>query len=207
MDGYDQKVIDQKIAKHEKDKLLHSIPLKETDHHDRYQLIPSPARMNTGNTVTTKIEQMIVNISPGFSEDTTKKIEIFKNLLSKIGSNLAVTVDSIDKATVSIQFVDTSKVMNNPEGYNLRISDNKVTIEANTSTDVLYGIISFSQLIQSQQRQSSEPVGQLFPTIEITDYPRFTYRGIMLDVARHFFTTDEIMIMPCLFVFITERTA
>ena len=192
MDGYDQKVIDQKIAKHEKDKLLHSIPLKETDPHDQYQLIPSPARMNLGKTVTTKIDQLTVNISPGFSKDTTKKIEIFKHLLSKTGSTLAVTFDSIDKATVSIQFVDTSKVMKNPEGYNLRISNNKVTIEANTSTGVLYGLISFSQLIQSQLRQSSEPLGLLFPTVEITDYPRFTYRGIMLDVARHFFTTDEI---------------
>jgi hexosaminidase len=79
------------------------------------------------------------------------------------------------------------------EGYQLTITPEFVKVSANHPAGLFYGVQTLRQLIppaiESNQPQSGPWV---VATGMITDYPRFTWRGAMLDVARHFFTVHEV---------------
>lgn len=67
------------------------------------------------------------------------------------------------------------------EGYRLLITPNKIKIEAAQKEGAIHGLFT---LIQLQQIQPNE---FFLPCLQITDTPRFVYRGMHLDVSRHFF--------------------
>ena len=80
------------------------------------------------------------------------------------------------------------------EGYRLHVTAQKITIRANKPAGLLYGVQTLFQLmppqIESDQREAS--VLWQLPLVEVVDYPRVGWRGLMLDVSRHFFTVGEI---------------
>lgn len=70
----------------------------------------------------------------------------------------------------------------NPEGYHLRASGNEVLIEASDPRGLFYGTQTLRQLIVS------EPGGARYvPATDINDAPRFRWRGLLIDLGRHFF--------------------
>ena len=75
----------------------------------------------------------------------------------------------------------------NKEGYNLTVNADGVAITSATPAGVFYGI---------QTLRKSLPVTTAkkfnLPAVDITDHPRFSYRGAHLDVSRHYFTKDSI---------------
>lgn len=71
------------------------------------------------------------------------------------------------------------------EGYNIDISPNGMVVSANKPAGILYGVQTVYQLL------STHPDGKL-PGLQITDYPRFGYRGLHLDVSRHFHPMEFI---------------
>jgi hexosaminidase len=80
------------------------------------------------------------------------------------------------------------------EGYQL-ISDAKgVQITANKPAGLFYGIQTLLQLLPKEIESTQAVTGVTWkvPYAQITDNPRFAWRGMMLDVARHFFTKDEV---------------
>ncbi|MBR2420266.1 MAG: family 20 glycosylhydrolase, partial [Rikenellaceae bacterium] len=73
-------------------------------------------------------------------------------------------------------------------GYRLKIThDNGVVIEGNDAAGVFYGVQTLIQLLPTQAG-----VLPRLPEVEIEDYPRFEYRGMHLDVVRHFFPIDYV---------------
>lgn len=68
--------------------------------------------------------------------------------------------------------------------YRLKISESGVEISGDSCSSVINGIATLVQIIWSH--------GESLPFLEINDSPRFTWRGVMLDVSRHFFTVDEV---------------
>lgn len=80
------------------------------------------------------------------------------------------------------------------EGYNLSITNAMVTISANKPAGLFYGVQSLLQLLPREvdSRKVVDNVKWEIPAMDITDYPRFGWRGLMLDVSRHFFTKEEV---------------
>lgn len=75
-----------------------------------------------------------------------------------------------------------------PEGYQLEITPvGGVRIEGNDEAGVFYGVQTLIQLLPTRAG-----VLPILPTLKIIDYPRFPYRGMHLDVVRHFFPVDFI---------------
>jgi len=73
------------------------------------------------------------------------------------------------------------------EGYMLHIQPGTIRIQANTAHGIFNGIQSLLQLIDNKSR--SKPGTAMFlRCMKIQDQPRFAWRGLMLDVSRHFFT-------------------
>jgi hexosaminidase len=75
-----------------------------------------------------------------------------------------------------------------PEGYFMRVKENGISIKASDATGVFYAIQTLKQLFPTSFFDATTvlPVWKA-PTCLIEDYPRFSYRGLHLDVGRHFF--------------------
>lgn len=85
----------------------------------------------------------------------------------------------------------------NPEGYQLTVSDNGIRIAGSTDAGVFYGI----QTLRKSIPATAQGMNVELPAATINDYPRFAYRGMMLDVSRHFFPVDSVkrisISLPC----------
>jgi len=81
----------------------------------------------------------------------------------------------------------------NDEGYELVVKYNEIIISGKTSTGVFYGIQTLRQLMPATIELGDGTLKELtIPAVIIKDYPRYKYRGMHLDVARHFFTVEFI---------------
>ncbi|MFI6417785.1 beta-N-acetylhexosaminidase [Streptomyces sp. NPDC050842] len=79
------------------------------------------------------------------------------------------------------------------EGYRLRSGPDGVTLTAREPAGLFRGVQTLRQQLPSAvERRSVQPGPWKIAGGTITDTPRYAYRGAMLDVARHFFTVDEV---------------
>jgi hexosaminidase len=72
------------------------------------------------------------------------------------------------------------------EEYTLKVEPTSVTISAPSHAGLFYGLQTLRQLLSTSS--ASEDQARAIPAVEIRDKPRFTYRGMHLDVGRHFFS-------------------
>lgn len=79
------------------------------------------------------------------------------------------------------------------EGYVLEVTPTSIKFSANKPAGLFYAIQTFRQLLppQAESKEFSMPIYPI-SCCKIVDYPRFGWRGLMLDVSRHFFTKDEV---------------
>lgn len=159
-------------------------------------LIPKPVevRMGNGNFVL----QPSSGISYTPEQPEMKKLANYlSNLISKpTGYEMPVWSGFSTKGTgnIYLQLTDKIDIEIGKEGYRLEATDAGLNIKANAVSGLFYGIQTLRQLFPAQiESQSQEKnVDWVIPAITITDYPRFGWRGLMLDVSRHFFTKDEV---------------
>jgi hexosaminidase len=79
------------------------------------------------------------------------------------------------------------------EGYTLDASHGGVKIVAGTPAGLFYGVQTLRQLLPAEIESAGVADREwTVPGVHIVDYPRFEWRGAMLDVSRHFFTVDEV---------------
>lgn len=79
------------------------------------------------------------------------------------------------------------------EGYRLESSERAVTITARKAAGLFHGVQTLRQLLPAAVERDSEQRGPwTVPGGTVEDTPRYAYRGAMLDVARHFFTVEEV---------------
>ena len=81
------------------------------------------------------------------------------------------------------------------EGYKLSVTANGIRLESATTTGFFYGFTSLKKLLPAcvgAGVKDEKVTTYELPLVQITDNPRFPYRGFMLDVARHFFSVQEV---------------
>lgn len=80
------------------------------------------------------------------------------------------------------------------EGYQLLINDDKITLRATNYSGFLYAFQSLRQLLPNAIESKSKTVTKWsVPALTINDSPRYVWRGLMLDVSRHFFPKEYIL--------------
>ena len=94
-------------------------------------------------------------------------------------ANAALVID-VRGAGEAIQSVDED------ESYSLTVTSGGAKLQANTVVGALRGMETFLQLVQPGRS------GYFLPTVNIDDTPRFRWRGLMIDVGRHFEPVDVI---------------
>ena len=112
-------------------------------------------------------------------------------LESKIKAALGSPSEQIEgtKSVISFQKIASSTA----EGYELSISNDSVLIKSASAVGAFMAVQTFRQLIPeiSNDTLTNEPLW-VIPTGTIKDAPQYAFRGAMLDVARHFFTVEDI---------------
>ena len=110
-----------------------------------------------------------------------------------IGQTSPVTVTKKGKNPAVVFRLDKDEKLGN-EGYVLDVSGSEITLTATTHTGIFNGIQSLKQLLPPQlENRGTAYTGPIeAPQCRITDYPRYQWRGLMLDVSRHFFTVEEV---------------
>ena len=150
-----------------------------------YQVIPLPQEISVMEQAAPFILSDGTKIMyPEGNERMQKNAEFLASYIKDLtGKSLSVQAGTEGKG-ILLQLGGSSE---NPEGYQLKVTDANVVISGPTEAGVFYGI---------QTLRKSIPVVQgmdiALPAVEISDYPRFSYRGAHLDVSRHFFPVDSV---------------
>lgn len=80
-----------------------------------------------------------------------------------------------------------------PEGYTLAVEDERVTITASAPVGIFWGVQTLRQLLPEEvEKDTPSTIDWDIATGTIQDHPQYGWRGSMLDVARHFFTVDDV---------------
>jgi hexosaminidase len=96
-------------------------------------------------------------------------------------------VNESPEAELQINCVRNGKIeINEDESYQLTITSNKIILDAINDLGAMHGLETLFQLLQNNS------TSYYFPVVEISDSPRFTWRGLMIDAARHFQPVDVI---------------
>ncbi len=106
--------------------------------------------------------------------------------------DVAVSADTTPVGQVYLT-LDGSSLRFGEEGYALTVSRERVTIAASRPAGLFYGVQSLRQLLPSSVEHPG-PVAKAvtIPSLRVEDAPRFTWRGMMLDVSRHFLPPADV---------------
>ena len=116
-----------------------------------------------------------------------------KLLSPSMGFELAVTDDRPGRNSIQLS-LDPSLVELEEEGYLLKVDKKGVLIEAPAEAGIFYGMQTLRQLLPAEVFSGTaiENLGWAVPCVEIKDYPRFKWRGMHLDVCRHFMPVEFV---------------
>ena len=158
----------------------------------KISIIPEPVSMVKKGGHFVFPDEVVVSISKG------EKSNYLKNLVEEKFSTApgkrVEFVNSDNNADIVLLLNPIENNQIGDEGYTLQVTSDKVTIHANKSPGLIYGLQTLFQLLppQIESDKKEDNVSWQVPQIEIVDYPRVGWRGLMLDVSRHFFTVDEV---------------
>lgn len=150
-----------------------------------YEIIPKPLDVNCKGDASFLLKDGVAVIYPENNQKMQDNAEFLVDYVEKqtgvkLTSHAGMPVDGAICLTLDLSD-------DNAEAYKLIVNDKRVCISGASEAGVFYGV---------QTLRKSLPVAQdinvNLSAVEIYDKPRFAYRGAMLDVARHFYTVDEV---------------
>jgi len=168
-----------------------SIMMHAQNNKSEIAIIPQPVKVvaNAGNFILPKN----VTIQSPAGNDFKETVAFLKKKLST-ATGASVNTLAGSTATVKLEINKKENTVLGKEGYHLIVSPKNILIEANEPAGLFYGVQTFIQLFP-KEIESATPVKNIkwqAPCVDITDYPRFGWRGLMFDVARHFFTKEDV---------------
>ena len=153
-------------------------------------IVPKPTKMvpGIGNTDVALIEKILVSTN---DESEIKIARMIQKLLSPVKDLSIEMSQSKTPNSIFVVLNDESDLTN--EGYSLAIGDgNTIELRASSYSGLFYGYQSLRQLCGPELEIGNIPKTSFIPNVDILDAPTFGYRGMHLDVSRHFFDIDFI---------------
>lgn len=138
-----------------------------------------PKRVTIETSTGPEMKEVIATLRERFSVPTGSKVVVLGNAQT---------------ATIKLILNKKADEILGKEGYNLAVTPKGIFIKANEPAGLFYGVQTLVQLFPKEivSNKYVANVSWMAPCVEITDYPRFKWRGLMFDVARHFFTKAEV---------------
>lgn len=169
------------------------IPMPVTDL-SAENLIPKPLKIIPTNSAFALDEFTGIYTS----KNATGFEQVGTFLADKLAKKTALQLPVNDASLTTIERViyinqSDSTELNSPEAYQLYINQDSIIINANTAEGAFRGIQTLRQLVPeiSNDTLAAHKIWPV-PSGKIIDNPAFAYRGSMLDVARHFFSVEDV---------------
>ena len=164
---------------------------------DAHRVVPAPATIMAGTGAPfTFAAATIITVASGDRETTRVGEALARLLRPATGFRLPVTSAPGPSAPGTVVLRLGGPTTLGDEGYDLTITTDSVVLTAPRPAGLFHGVQTLRQLlpagIEAQQSTLPGPGAWTVPPGHIVDAPRFAWRGGMLDVARHFFTVDEV---------------
>lgn len=151
-----------------------------------YAVVPLPQSITKVEAPPFQLNSSTVIVYPEENEQLKKVAELLSEYLD-LSTDIKLDVTTKEPVKNAI-VLSINYAGDNKEAYALTVSADKVMIDGVSEAGVFYGIQTLRKAIPAD---SDDKIVEL-PAIEIADYPRFEYRGAMLDVSRHFFSADQV---------------
>lgn len=145
-------------------------------------VIPVPLKMEqgTGSFLLSEKTKLYTNLQGG-------EAELWENYLKALPVQLKEARMKDRKQMLFLLITPKTPKLPSPESYTLSVTPQRIEIRATSGAGLFYGMQTLLQLMQPAGTGSYS-----VPSVEIEDTPRFAYRGLMLDVSRHFSTKEFI---------------
>lgn len=156
---------------------------------EKYNLMPWPKKIET--TTTNFLINSNVTISIN-GADEGRVCNVATNFLRRLTNRTGVFIDNgfplyNKPASIEVAFKTVASLnINTDESYNLIVNSNNIQITSNTDVGAIRGLETLLQLTNYNEN------GYYFEGVTISDSPRFVWRGLMIDAARHFQPIDVI---------------
>src|SRR5215472_11048094 len=159
------------------------------------QLIPKPVSITAGPGSFTLAATARIAVPSASQAALPVAQDLAAYLRPATGYSLPVVTGSPQSGDIELILGDPGTLHGDPdgEGYQLDTTTSGVTLEAITTHGLYNGVQTIRQLLPAWITSSSvQPGPWTMPVVQITDYPRYTYRGLMLDIARHYETPAAV---------------
>ena len=145
-------------------------------------VIPVPLKMEqgTGSFLLSEKTKLYTNLQGG-------EAELWENYLKALPVQLKEARMKDRKQMLFLLITPKTPQLPSPESYTLSVTSQRIEIRATSGAGLFYGMQTLLQLMQPAGTGSYS-----IASVEIEDTPRFAYRGLMLDVSRHFSTKEFI---------------
>lgn len=144
---------------------------------DEFNVIPKPVSVETFRAIFTfRDDTKVIPMTP----ETIRTAEIFSEEIEAVlGRKLEVSEMHAGRGDIMLEISENLEA----EEYVLEVADDQILVTGGTPAGVYYGLQTLKQLIDEDETVNA---------VRIEDKPFFPYRGTHLDVARHFFTVEEV---------------
>jgi hexosaminidase len=153
------------------------------------QIIPKPVSTTVGQGSFTLTAAASIVVPSGSDAALPVAQDLADYLRPATGYSLPVVTGTPGSGDIALIVGDPGGLQADPdgEGYQLATTTGGVTLEAKTAHGLYNGVQTIRQLLPPWITSPSvQPGPWTMPVVQITDYPRYTYRGVMLDIARHY---------------------
>jgi hexosaminidase len=155
-------------------------------------IIPHPVRLERG-AGEFRIGPTTRLIAAGPAEAEARKL--IDTLAPAMGFQLRLDDTAPDQAgTVALTIDGSLKEPLGEEGYELRVTRDRIDLRAAAPAGLFYGGQTLRQLLPPDvfSNERVEGVQWIVPCVEIVDHPRFGWRGLLIDPARHFIPVEDV---------------
>ncbi len=157
----------------------------------KISIIPAPIKIDQGNGYFTINEKTKISIP---KDESVKEVADYFAMYIANSAAYKIEVDHSEQSSNNISFEIVKDKNLGEEGYMLTVSTEHITLQANGSKGMFYGVQTLLQLLPTEVFKSSSvsDVKWQIPVCDIFDQPRFSWRGMHLDVGRYFFPVEFI---------------
>lgn len=154
-------------------------------------LIPEPVKItrNEGHLGINEQTRILTD------NDTLEQIAILfaEQMNPIVGKNLKTEKAGAKRGNITLKLNEVADAEIGSEGYRLYVRPSGICVYSNRPAGIFYGLQSLGQMMELAAAKTGKQEMIRLPAVSVVDYPRFGWRGLMLDVSRHFFPKKFIL--------------
>lgn len=159
---------------------------------NKISIIPEPVELARTEGYFILPDEITIRVT--LSDELQNSVALLKEKIVTAAGTRVTIASKDDQAAIVLQINPSEDITLGKEGYRLHVNPKQIVIRANQPAGLFYGVQTLLQLFpkEIEGKKIVKTNKWRIPSVNIADYPRFAWRGLMFDVSRHFFTKEEV---------------